>query len=67
MATGTKVTQVKLDGKDITSDYFDGFNWHAFKYNDIVYLEDCDETPLLKGRFITHAVEQNKSIVYIYR
>jgi hypothetical protein len=63
MAIGRKVTQILIDGKDITSDYFDGFNWGLFNYNDDVFLEDCDETPLSIGRFIKLEIDT----IHIYK
>lgn len=57
--------QILLDGKDITGEYFSDHNWHAFNYGEIVWLEDCNETPANKARFVTNIVTHHESIVYL--
>ncbi|MCP5018931.1 MAG: hypothetical protein GY938_27185 [Ketobacter sp.] len=42
---------VTIDSEQINQDFFNNFNWDNFAHGDIVWLEDCEDTPLISAFF----------------
>ena len=38
--------------KELSAEWFNGFNWQNFEYGEIVWLEDNDETNRPAARFL---------------